>query len=79
LIPRVSPAPRNNQPIGFCDRRVRFRDVLREDRETREAYERVKRETAANCPDDRAADTATKQVFISRTLADAGAQVGSDD
>ena len=49
---------------------MRFRDLLRQDRRTREAYERLKQQAAATFPDDRASYTAAKDAFIRGALAD---------
>jgi GrpB-like predicted nucleotidyltransferase (UPF0157 family) len=51
---------------------LKFRDLLRQDRRTRETYEQVKREAAARFPDDRASYTAAKRGFIRHALADNG-------
>jgi GrpB-like predicted nucleotidyltransferase (UPF0157 family) len=51
---------------------LKFRDVLRQDRGAREAYEQVKREAAARFPDDRASYIAAKRTFIRDALADNG-------
>jgi GrpB-like predicted nucleotidyltransferase (UPF0157 family) len=53
---------------------VKFRDLLRQDRGAREAYEQVKRDAAARFPDDRASYAAAKHAFIRHALADDGPQ-----
>jgi GrpB-like predicted nucleotidyltransferase (UPF0157 family) len=49
-------------------RRLRFRDALREDARLRDAYERLKRELAERLRDDREGYTAAKGDFVARVL-----------